>query len=179
VAFLFILLGVRQMFLGGFLNGLWIAFSGWFLNNAAESSYRQVLLRDRLVGVIARDVMDQECPTVSRDLLLDRLVDDHILNTGRRYFFVTNDGELQGLIILHNVKRTPRERWNVVTVHEVMTPVDALFWARPDEDMWALLQRIDEADVNQVPVLDGRRPVVMISREHLLRQVRIRSELGI
>ena len=49
VAFLFILFGVWQMFLGDFLNGLWIAFIGWFLNNAAESSYRQVVLRDRWV----------------------------------------------------------------------------------------------------------------------------------
>ena len=179
VAFLFILLGVGHMFLGDFLDGLWITFIGWFLNNAAESSYRQALLRDRLVGVTARDVMDQECPTVSGDLLLDRLVDDHILNTGRRCFFVTQDGELQGLITLHNVRNTPRNRWNVVTVRQAMTPVDALFWAGPDEDVWTLLQRMDEADVNQVPVMDDGRLVGMITREHLLRHVRIRSELGI
>ena len=182
VAFMFILFGMWQMFLGGFLNflnGLWITFIGWFLNNAAESSYRRVLLRDRLVGVTAGDVMAQECPTVSGDLLLDRLVNDHILDTGRRYFFVTQDGELKGLITLHNVKKMPRDRWNEVTVYQVMTSVDALFWARPDEDMWALLQRMGKADVNQVPVMDDGRLVGMITREHMLRQVRIRSELGI
>jgi Zn-dependent protease/CBS domain-containing protein len=182
VAFLFILFGMWQMFLGGFsnfLNGLWITFIGWFLNNAAESSYRQVLLRDRLVGVTAGDVMAQECPTVSGDLLLDRLVNDHILNTGRRYFFVIQDRELQDLVTLHNVKKTPRDRWNEVTVQQIMTSVDALFWARPDEDMWVLLQRMDEADVNQVPVMDNGRLMGMITREHLLRQVRIRSELGV
>ena len=178
VAFLFILFGMSQMFLGDFLNGLWIAFIGWFLNNAAESSYRQIALRDRLVGVAARDVMAQECPTVSGGLRLDRLVDGHILNTGRRCFFVIKNGELQGLITLHNVKRTPRDRWHAVTVRQVMTPVDAVFWARPDEDVWALLQRMDEADVNQVPVMDDGRLVGMITREHLLRYIRIRSQLG-
>jgi Zn-dependent protease len=179
VAFLFILFGVWQMFLGDFLNGLWIAFIGWFLNNAAESSYRQVVLRDRLVGVTARDVMAQECPTVSGDLRLDRLVDDHILNTGCRYFFVTQNGGLQGLITLHNVKKTPRDRWKEIAVRQVMTPVDALFWAGPDEDMWVLLHRMDKADVNQVPVMADGHLVGMITRERLLRHIRIRSELGI
>ena len=83
------------------------------------------------------------------------------------------------MITLHNVKKMPRDRWNEVTVHQVMTPVGTLLWARPDQGMCALLQRMDEADVNQVPVMDDKRLVGMITREHLLRQVRIRSELGI
>jgi Zn-dependent protease len=179
VAFMFILFGVWQMFLGGLLDGLWIAFIGWFVNNAAESSYRQVVLRDRLAGVTARDVMDHECPTVSGDLLLERLVDDHILNTGRRCFFVSQDRILQGLITLHDVRKTPRQRWAAVTVRQVMTSVDALLWAPPDEDMWVLLQRMDEANVNQVPVMEEEYLVGVITREHLLRYIRTRSELGI
>jgi predicted transcriptional regulator len=60
-----------------------------------------------------------------------------------------------------------------------MMSVDVLFWARPDEDMWVLLQRMAEADVNQVPVMDNGCLVGMITREYLRRQVRIRSELGV
>ncbi len=36
IAFLFILFGVWQMFGGNFVNGLWIAFIGWFLESAAR-----------------------------------------------------------------------------------------------------------------------------------------------
>jgi len=36
----------RQLF-----NGLWIAFIGWFLENAALSSYRQVAIEDILKAI--------------------------------------------------------------------------------------------------------------------------------
>jgi Zn-dependent protease len=180
VAFLFILYGVGQIFFGNFLNGLWVAFIGWFLNNAAESSRHQAALRDMLAGVTARDVMARECPAVSADLLLERLVHEHVLGTGRRCFFVSApESGLQGLITLHNIKAVPREQWDEVTVGQIMTPADTLLRARPDEDILHLLQRMDEGDVNQVPVMDNGRLLGMITREHLLHYIRLRSELGI
>jgi Zn-dependent protease len=42
VAFGFILLGVMQFFGGAGFGGLWIAFIGWFLLQAAQASYAQV-----------------------------------------------------------------------------------------------------------------------------------------
>ncbi len=179
VAFLFILYGVWQIFFGNSLNGLWIAFIGWFLNNAAEASRQQAMLQESFAGITARDVMTRQCPTVPRDLPLDRLVNEYILGTGQRCFFVTEDAGLQGLITLHDLKTVPRERWDEVTAGQVMTPVDTLHRARPDEDVLVLLQRMDAADVNQMPVIDDGHLLGMITREHLLRYIRLRSELGI
>lgn len=179
LAFLFILAGVGQLFFGNVLNGLWIAFIGWFLHTAAESSYQQVALRDSLVGVRVRDVMTLQCPTIRGDLSLDQLVHEQLLRTGQRCFFVTADGGLQGLLTLHNVAAVPRDRWPVVTAGEAMTPLDRLLVARPDEDVLALLQRMDDADVHQAPVLEDGRLVGMVTREHLLRYIRTRSELGV
>ena len=178
VAYLFILLGVGQMLLGGFVNGLWIAFIGWFLNNAAESSYQQVVLKDMLTGIAVRDVMARQCVTVPTDLRLDRLVEDHILGEGQRCFFVTDNGHLEGLITLHNITALPRDRREKLTTREVMTPVDALLRARSDEDVLTLLQRMDEANVNQVPVMEDGHLLGMITRANLLHYMRLRSELG-
>jgi Zn-dependent protease len=111
VAYGFILVGVGQILLGGsFLNGLWIAFIGWFLNNAAESSYQQVRLRDMLRGVQARSVMTQECLTIPSGLSVDRLIEDHVLNGGQRCFFVADNGSMEGLITLHNLRSVPRQQ---------------------------------------------------------------------
>ncbi|MFQ5343398.1 MAG: site-2 protease family protein [Anaerolineae bacterium] len=179
VAFLFILFGVGQMFFGQFLNGLWIAFIGWFLNNASDATRQQATLQESLAGVTVRDVMTRECPTISGELRLDSLVNQHILGSARRCFFVAEEGGLRGLITLHNIKSVPQDRWDEVTAGQIMTPVNALLWARPDEDVLALLRRMDQADVNQVPVVESGRLAGMITRENLLRYIRLRSELGI
>jgi len=50
VGYLFIFGGIFLVFWGLWINGLWLAFIGWFLENAAVGSYRQLALRDILQG---------------------------------------------------------------------------------------------------------------------------------
>src|SRR5262249_12909294 len=44
-AWLLIVYGIMQFFMGNWLGGIWMGFIGMFLNNAAQSSYRQILVR--------------------------------------------------------------------------------------------------------------------------------------
>jgi len=46
IAYLFIVVGIVIMFLGYWINGLWIAFIGWFLGGAAAASRREVTLQE-------------------------------------------------------------------------------------------------------------------------------------
>jgi len=62
VAFGFIALGIVQYFGGAGIGGLWIAFIGWFLLQAARESYVQVGLAHALKGVRVADVMTRDCP---------------------------------------------------------------------------------------------------------------------
>ncbi len=179
VAFLFILWGVSMLFSGNFLNGVWIAFIGWFLNNAAESSYRHVRLKEMLSSVQAGEVMSDGCPQVPPILTLDRLVQEYILNSGRRCFFVSSGSGLLGMITLHQVKEIPREHWHEVTVGQAMTPASNLLSTPPDQNLWAVLQKMDETDVNQVPVIEAGNLLGVISRDHLLRYIRLRNELEV
>jgi Zn-dependent protease/predicted transcriptional regulator len=180
VAYGFILVGASQILLGGgLLNGLWIAFIGWFLNNAAESSYQQVRLRDMLRGVKASSVMTQECMTVPSSLGVDRLVEDHVLSEGQRCFFVADNGSMEGLITLHNLRTVPAEQRQGLTTAQVMTRIDGLLRAHPEDDVWRVLQQMDENDVNQVPVMDNGSFLGMITRERLLHDIRLRAELSV
>lgn len=171
VAYLFIFLGFGQMFLGSFLNGLWMVFIGWFLKDAAESSYQQVVLKDLLTGLTVGDVMTRQCLTVPGDLRLDRLVEDYVLGAGCRCFFVAEGTDVKGLITLRNIRAVPRERRPEFTAGQVMTPVDSPFRAHSDEDVLTLLQRMDEARVSQVPVMDNGHPLGVFTRENLLRHL--------
>jgi Zn-dependent protease/CBS domain-containing protein len=180
VAYGFIVFGAAQILLGGgFLNGLWIAFIGWFLNNAAESSYQQVVLRDMLSGVKAQSVMTQECARVPGGLAVEQLIEEHVLAGGQRCFFVGDNGTMQGMVTLQDLRGVPRGQRPGLTTEQVMTRLDGVLRVRPDDDVWRVLQMMDEHDVNQVPVMDNGSFLGMITRERLLHDIRLRAELGV
>jgi len=179
VALSFILYGIALFFFGGGLMGsLWYVFIGWFLNNAAQSSYQQVVLRDALSGVKARSVMTQQCQTVPAGVPLDRLVEENILEQGQRCFFITDQGDLKGLVTLNDVRRVTPGHRGEVTTDQVMTPSDSVYQVHPEDDVMTVLQKMDESDVNQVPVVEGGRLLGLITREGLLRDIRLRAELA-
>ena len=86
---------------------------------------------------------------------------------------------MEGLITLHDIRAVPRGRQSQLTASQIMTPVDALFVARSDEDVLTLLRRMDEADVSQVPVAEDGSLSGMFSRRNLVHYMQLRSELGV
>jgi Zn-dependent protease len=178
VAFIFIGIGIFQVLGGSLGNGLWIAFIGWYLNGAAQSSYQQVVLREMLGGVTASEVRPQQCSLVPGDVQLDDLVSEHVLARGDQCFFVGRDGDVQGMVTLNQIRQVPRTRWTDVLARQVMTPANDLAWASPDDEVLALLQRMEEADTDHLPLVAAGRPLGMITRDGLLRYIRLRNELG-
>jgi len=179
VAYGFILGGIWQIFRGSWANGLWIAFIGWFLENAATASYRQVALRDVLGGHTVREVMMTDCPRILPGLPLDVVVDRVTLSSGRRCFPVIEEGEVQGLLTLHDIKEVPREEWSITRVADVMVPLDELESVTPNDDLIAVFRRMTAEDVNQFPVIQGGRLLGMVARDNMLAFLRTRAELGV
>lgn len=179
IAYLFIVGGLWIAFASSLADGLWIAFIGWFLENAAQSSLRQMVLQDSLRGVKVRDVMTSDCVHLSPSVSVEDLVDNYVLPTGRRCFVISDEDRMLGLVTLHNVKELRREDWPVTRVSEIMSPVDQLQVASPRDDVASVLQRMDQEDVNQLPVVDDGRFLGLIARDNLLRLIRVRSELRV
>lgn len=166
------------LFTGNWFSGLWLAFIGWFLRNAAQESVLQMSVRSALSGLMAEDIMARNCPTVSGQLNLAGLVHEHILKTGQRCFPVSQNGRLDGLITLHQVKAVPQERWNDSVVAQAMTPIDRLHAVVPETPITDVLGVMEQHDVNQVPVTQDGRLLGMITRDHLLRVLYANLELG-
>jgi Zn-dependent protease/predicted transcriptional regulator len=178
VAVLFIAFGAFQFLLGGWVNGLWFAFIGWYLNNAARASYQQAALQEALAGVKARNVTMERCTPISSDLRLDLLVQDHVLKEGQSCFFVMDTEQPQGVVTLNDVKRVARDQRAAMTTSQVMTPMGRLSSVDADEDVWNLVQKMSEEDTNQMPVVDGGQLLGLITRDNLMNHLRLRSELA-
>ncbi len=178
IGYLLILIGIAMIFFGAWINGLWLAFIGWFLENAAASSYRQLALQDILKGHKASELMTQDCPVVQPELNIQQLVNEQILTSGRRCFPVVQHNRVLGLITIHDIKAVPREQWAAKTVAEAMTPIANLKSVGPDEDLATIMRILTEQNINQLPVVKDGNIVGMIARDNLLSFIGIRSELG-
>jgi len=182
VAYAMILTGAWIAFRGNFTSGIWLAFIGWFLLNAAQESVAQVAIRETLAGLSAADVMSQEVPTVGGHITLEEYGAE-VLRTGRRCHLVLSDDRLVGMMNVHRLNAVPRAEWAHNSVQAAMIPREKILWTSPDEPLLRLLERLLSADVNQMPVVsgtgDGAPQVVgMVTRDSILRVVQTRSELG-
>jgi Zn-dependent protease/CBS domain-containing protein len=179
IGYLLIFLGVFLVFFGDWANGLWIAFIGWFLQNAAVGSYRQLAVQDMLRGHTVGEVMMRDCPAISPQITLEQLVNEHILPSGRRCFPVVEGGRVLGLVTMHNVKAVSRDLWSTKTVREVMTPMEKVKAVHAGDDLSRVLQLLTAEDVNQLPVVENNAIIGMVARDNLLSFIRNRDELGV
>ncbi|KZL51776.1 peptidase [Nodularia spumigena CENA596] len=155
LAYLLIAFGALEMFAGAILGGLWLILIGWFLYNAAETSYEELLLRTSLKGVKAREIMTPHPETVSPEMNLQELVDTYFLSRRYHSFPVTQDSHPVGIITLNQVKDIPREEWKYRTVKDTMIPVENRVTARPEEQMSQVLQKMQDSGVRRVLVIQN------------------------
>ncbi len=171
--------GLRVPFFGTGVGGLWLAFIGWFLNSAAVQSYQQVVIQDILEGVSVGRMMRSEPPTVSTSVSVSTLVHNHIMGSDDHAFPVVDNGRLAGLVTLEDVRDVSREAWDRITVGEIMTRVEDLVTATPEEEASEALNKLAGRDVRQLPVIADGRLVGLLRRSDIIRWLQLHSEARI
>ncbi len=177
-AFVFILVGVWQLFVGNVGTGLWIAFIGWFLESAASAQVQRQLIQGLLTGHRVAEIMSRNYAEIPAGATLQQLVDGHIMVTGRRSFLVRSGDSVVGLLTLHRVKEIPRADWQSTTVAQVMIPLSDVKRLSPDAELWPSLEWMDRDGVNQLPVMSDGRIEGMLCRDDVITFLRTLRELG-
>ncbi len=178
VAFGFIGVGVFLILRGQFFNGLWLAFIGWFLQNAAASAYAQTHLQSALQGLRVESVMNPQCNRVSGLLPLSQLVEEYILTSGQRCFIVADNGMTSGVITLKDVTAIPQNKWRFTTTRQAMVPFDRVTYVTPQTEVLTALRMMDDANVAQLPVLENGELIGILTRDQIVHMLRLRAELG-
>jgi len=90
------------------VDGIWLAFVGYFLGQSATQAERQSEFSSRIEGLRVADVMDSEPVAVPADLSLDRANDEFFLRYGFPWFPVTDpEGRFSGLVTRESVEAVP------------------------------------------------------------------------
>jgi Zn-dependent protease/predicted transcriptional regulator len=178
MAYGFILAGLYVAFFLDNWDGLWLAFIGWFLLNAAQQSVTGVRVREAVRGVTVAQVMEQSPPVVAPSYTIAHLLSQFILPRNLRVLPVAYDGRLVGIVTLSDIKDIPQEEWGTVTVGDVMTGGDQLRVARPADRLEKVMDTLLDSEFDQLPVVDGQGAVVgILTRAHVLRWLKLREEL--
>jgi Zn-dependent protease/predicted transcriptional regulator len=178
IAVVFIGLGILQFFQGRGLGGLWIAFIGWFLLQAASATYLQVQTGDLLRGLRVKDVMSTDYQTVDPNRSLDVFVHEQLLRSGRRCFLVMQNGRLLGLITPNEIRGINSKDWPSHQVGDVMRRADKIHFISPDMPAVEALEIMGREDVHQLPVMSDGRIAGIVSRAHIVQVLRSRSDLA-
>jgi Zn-dependent protease/CBS domain-containing protein len=175
VAWLLIAGGILLALGRGVLGGLWLALIGWFLNNAAVASYRQLVVTQSLASVSVRRVLQTGIETIAPDMRLSALVEKRLLHTSQRVFPVMRGDEFLGLVCLEDLRRVPPSERARAVVRDIMTPRDRLVGLTLADSAEEALRRLSSTGVNQLPVLQDGRLQGLVTREALLRYLALEA----
>jgi Zn-dependent protease len=129
---------------GGTVTGIWLAFIGIFLSQAARGAEVESAIGSRIDGLKVSDVMDAEPVAVPEDLTLDRAEDEFFLRYGWPWFPVVDaHGRLVGLLSHEAVTSLPEAVRPSRAVGSVMarTEPDSGLRVQVEEPLETLLGR--------------------------------------
>ena len=176
--YFFIMLGVLQIFQNNFLDGIWIAFIGWFLESAAVSQIQRQALDELLFGHKVSEAMSVDFGIVYSDSTIQEIIDNHFIGANRRSLLVKDDNKIVGFITptqLASISSNDRQN---KTVKEVMISVDTVSKVKSDEPLLEALKVIEQSDVNEVPVVDGDEFVGILNQSSIFRFIFDLHKLG-
>jgi len=177
VAFLFILYGLYRFFVGANFGGLWMAFIGWFLLDAARSSYFQVGMVSGLRGHRVAELMDRDCASVPSYLSIRDFVDEYLVHSSSRCFVVMQDHHAAGIATPDEAKKVSRDRWTQTSLQSVMRPLERMVQVSPETPVLKALELMTREGVNELAVVSKGELEGVFSRQQILRYLQLHSGL--
>lgn len=177
VGYLLVAGGAVFLLSGRLISAIWFAAIGWFLAQAARSSYEELQVRRFLEGVEAEDLMTPDLVIIPPDITLREAVDRYFMRFDHGAFPVEEDGHTVGLLTLRGVKRQPQEEWNTRTVKDAMEPLGEQCSVDADAHMDRVVAKLQETGTGRCLVLRDREVVGIITPSDIARWLQRRRAL--
>jgi len=178
ISFGLMAVGFISVLVGNIVGGVWFIVIGWFLRNASESSYQQLLFRRVLEGTRVGEIVNRDFHPAPPDISLSQMVRDYMILQSQRCVPVVVGEELLGLVSMGDLRRVPQDDWDTTSVFKAMTPREKLHTVTAQDDLISALEMMASHDVHQLPVLEGRTFLGFVTRADVLRLIQIRTELS-
>jgi Zn-dependent protease len=179
IAYAMIAFGLVEVFLGSALNGVWIAFLGWFLLSAASAEEAGIVTRALLRSVPVSAAMSSPV-TVVPDWLT---VDSFLSGVAPQHHFTTYpvhalSGDLTGVVRLRQVLGVPPGQRHDTHLSDLAVPLPNIPTASPSEDLEVVLRRAGASIDKRVLVFDSGQLVGIVSPADVSRLLAMRQAAG-
>ena len=176
--YLLVALGIFLLIAQGVWSGVWLAFIGWFLLQAAAAEGRYGLLREALGGLFVRDVMVRDPVTVAADRTIAEFMDEVAHAHRFTTYPVVDADHVVGLLPFASVARVPRGDWERRRVCESMLAFVDVPRLREDEPLVDALGELATEPPGRALVLDGGQVVGLLSISDVGRLVAAAGTVG-
>lgn len=186
VAYGFMGMGFFRMFTGDFFNGFWLLFIGWFLSNSAQAHGQQAKIKIALDDVPVSSLMRPNWLTIDGNLPISKLVDEHVIKGGGRYYFVRNSGygydedsgQPHGMLTITDISSLAEQAWRITPAKQIMTAWEKLATTAPSVPLLDAVRQMDEQNINQLPVIEEGNLVGVLTRENVIHYIRMKAGDG-
>ena len=179
IAYLMIALGVVSLFTGTVVDGIWLAFIGWFLLSAGASEETGATIKAALKSVPVSAAMTSPVITIPDWITVEQFLE----NVAPSHQFTTYpvhdpSGKLTGLVRLADLVRIGAAERSTRRLSAVARPIADVPATRPDEELAALVERVGSALEYRVLVFDKGELVGILSPVDIARLLTARQAVG-
>lgn len=177
-AILLMLVGFFAIFRGYLIGGLWFVFIGFFLRQAAKSSYLMVMVKQTLGHMHVADIMRTDVAPAEASLDIQTLVQEYFLRYHLVSVPVTRDGYIVGVVSFRDIKAVPRDKWSVTAVESVADMATGAIVVKPSDSAGNLIQIMMRKRYDSLPVVEGGRVIGLVTRQDLMAILNMASYIA-
>lgn len=176
---LFLMLtGAFAVFSGGGIGGFWQILIGFFIINASNGSYQNLVVKAALRGKTAGSLMSRQVYTVDAETSVAQLVDDVMLRHGVSFVPVLSGERLLGYVDTAAARSIDRQEWPGRRVSEVMLPEGPDTTVTPDTPLNEVFKLLAAHPRRKLMVAQGGRLLGVISLSDLMHHLALEQEIG-
>ena len=180
IGFLMIAVGIYFIFTNNFLNGIWLAFIGWFLQSSAYLSYRQLIFDSSIKGFKVKDIMNTNIVAIKRDTNVGEIVNNYFMKYKFGIFPVVDNhdnSKLIGFISIHDIKSVPREQWDSTDAMDIAEEVKENETISSEAEANEAIRQMSKYNLNHLVILSDKKLKGMITKSDILQFIQLYSEL--
>ena len=177
-AYVLIFLGVLGVLSGNTINGIWLVFIGWFLNQQSKGSYQSMVMNNIFEGVKLSKIMSKEVISVPSDMLIEQVIEDYFYKHNFVSFPVIDENTVKGIVTLDTLKTITKEERKSKRAVDITIPLNDNLRVSEKDSVSEAMEKIFSNRVGRVLVIDEDLLIGIVSRSDILKYIKINSELN-